>query len=116
MQVDIKKLKPLGVILILGFSILALIVCFTADMGIPKKYESLHDTEYYAQNSDTMNELLHEIEANVFPALPDIEEAYLNDSGTQIIIVADSESYDKVAAVISRDFDASLFSFVKIDE
>ena len=46
MQVDLKKLKPIGIVVILGAAVLALIVCFTADMGIPPKYESVHDTDY----------------------------------------------------------------------
>ena len=50
MQVDLKKLKPIGIVVILGAAVLALIVCFTADMGIPPKYESVHDADYYLQS------------------------------------------------------------------
>ena len=46
MQVDLKRLKPLGIVLVLGCAVLAFIVCLTADMGVPDKYESLHPSQY----------------------------------------------------------------------
>ena len=44
MQVDLKKLKPLGIVLILLTAVLMLVVCFTADLGVPERYEPEHNT------------------------------------------------------------------------
>jgi hypothetical protein len=45
-MIDLKKLKPAGVVIILGAAILALILCFTADMGVPDRTELRHDAAY----------------------------------------------------------------------
>lgn len=116
MQVDLKRLKPIGILLILGCSILALIVCFTADMGVPERYVSVHETQYYSQNTETMGELLDELVLNVFPNLDGIDEYYLNEETNQITIVIDSEYFGMTKAVILRDFDENLFSFIEAGE
>lgn len=116
MHVDLKKLKPFGIILILGCTVLALIVCFTADMGVPERYVSIHNTEYYAQNSDTMAELINEMEENVFPNIEGIEDYYINEETNQLVLVINSEYYGKTKAVILRDFDESLFEFIEAGE
>ena len=111
MKVNLQVIKPLGGILILIFSALGIIMLFTADLGVPKRYESLHETEYYARNADTMAELLDELYKNVFPALPGEPHGELNEAGDKIIITVGEKDFEKVKAVILRDFDESLFVF-----
>jgi len=110
MQVDLKKLKPLGIVLILGCSLLALIMCFTVDMGVPPVYESKHEAEYYRQNEETLQELAEELEEFVFPKLTGIESCSINTQTGKIDIVTDPEYTDKVRLVLERDFGTDLFT------
>jgi len=108
MQVDLKKLKPLGIILILGCSILALITCFTVDMGVPPRYESLHEVEYYRQSEEHMLELVKELEANVFPNIEGINDYYI-DTETMTLVIWTTEDYaKKIQLVMERDFGTEL--------
>ena len=130
MKIDLKALKPFGVILILVLSVLFVIACFTLDMKVPEKYESLHDTEYYKSSRENMEELLAELEANVFPKLDGVEDAYVEERAGQsekqsvdaentaddhtaddyvIVIEAQKFKGDKIEAVLQRDFDPTLF-------
>jgi hypothetical protein len=110
MQVDLKVLKPFGAILLLVCAVLVIIMALTADMGVPERYESRHDYEYYSQNAVTMGELLSELEENVFPRLDGILGSDI--TGDNLIrIRVDGDNFDKVAAVIKRDFDERLFLF-----
>ena len=113
MQVDLKKLKPIGIVVILGAAVLALILCFTADMGIPPKYESLHDAEYYLQSEETMNELISELEENVFPGLEGITSYGYDPTSGKLRITIERGSYGRVEQVLLRDFDERLFEFLK---
>ena len=110
MQVDLKKLKPIGIIMILGCSILALIVCFTADMGVPERYDSVHEAEYYRQSEDTLNELVSELEEFVFPRLTGVEGYSVNTETMKIDIVTDADYTKKVQLVLERDFGTELFT------
>ena len=110
MQVDLKKLKPLGIVLILGCSLLALIMCFTVDMGVPPVYESKHEAEYYRQSEETLQELLKELEEFVFPNLTGIVSCGINTDTRKIDIVTDPEYTDKVRLVLERDFGTELFT------
>ncbi|MBR4232408.1 MAG: hypothetical protein IKR95_04285 [Oscillospiraceae bacterium] len=111
MQVDLKKLKPIGIVVILGAAVLALIVCFTADMGIPPKYESVHDADYYLQSEDTMNELAAELEENVFPKLEGIASYGYDPGSGKLRITVEKQMLGRVEQVLLRDFDARLFEF-----
>ncbi|MBO4831171.1 MAG: hypothetical protein J5569_01710 [Oscillospiraceae bacterium] len=113
MQVDLKKLKPIGIVVVLGAAVLALIVCFTADMGIPPKYESLHDADYYLQSEDTMNELAAELEENVFPKLDGITSYGFDPESGKLRITVEKETLGRVEQVLLRDFDARLFEFTE---
>ncbi len=113
MQVDLKKLKPIGIIIILGAAVLALIVCFTADMGIPPKYESAHDAEYYLQSEDTMNELAAELEENVFPQLPGVTACRYDAGSGKLAVFIENSEYGRVKQVLLRDFDERLFEFCR---
>ncbi len=115
MQVDLKKIKPLGAVLILFLAALALITCFTADMGVPDRYESLHDAEYYRQSRGSMEELKSELEENVFPQLDGIVKYYVNQNNVLHIDVS-KKSYGKVTGVLYRDFDRDLFDITALEE
>ncbi len=110
-MIDIKKLKPLGVVLILAFSVVALIVCFTADMGVPKPYESAHDADWYRQSPDTLESLLAEARENVFPALTGIREASVDAQAMRVSVTVEKKQLDKARLVLERDFGTELFEF-----
>ena len=113
MKVNLEVIKPLGGIIILLISAMGIIMLFTTDLGVPKRYESLHETAYYRQSADTMAELLDELNKNVFPSLPGAPVGALNEEGDKIIITADKKELEKVSAVLMRDFDGSLFVFAQ---
>jgi len=112
----VKKVGPVGIILILVISAAGIILSYTADLGVPERYYSKQNTEYYAQNADTMNELLAELREFVFPSLDGITQSYLSEGGGVIVIFIDEINYNKVRAVILRDFDESFFEFHKSGE
>ena len=112
MQVNLKRLKPLGVIIILGAAILALITCFTADMGVPPKYEPAHDAEYYLQSPEAMNELIAELEENVLPALGGIKSCSLDETTGKVAVYVTAKEKSRVEAVLSRDLDERLFEVI----
>ena len=114
-MVDIKKLKPLGVALILICAVLAVIICVTADLGVPDRYVSAHDTEYYRTDRGTMQELLDEFRNNVLPGLQGVKECRLNDAGDRVEVTIEGRYYARMRAVILRDFDASLFDIVRAE-
>lgn len=110
MQVDLKKLKPLGIILILGCSILALITCFTADMGVPPRYDSVHEPEYYRQSEENMEELVTELEENVFPNIEGIYEYEIDAESMKLVVYVHEEYAKKAQLVFERDFGTELIS------
>ena len=113
MQVNLKALKPVGIVIVLGAAILALILCFTADMGVPPKYESAHDAEYYLQSEETMNELAEELRENVFPRLDGVTECSYDAATGKLAVFIENEQFGKVKQVLLRDFDERLFEFCR---
>ena len=113
MKVNLKTIKPIGGIIIVALLMLGIAAAFTVNLGVPKPYTPRHDTAYYTSSADTMDELLAELRANVFPALQGISSASVDARAMKITVDVDGGNYDKVVAVISRDFDASMFEFVK---
>ena len=111
MRVNIAKIKPLGAVLIAVLGILGIIVCFTADLGVPAQYQSQHDTAYYSQNADTLAELLDEAREHVFPNLSGIVSAEV--TGGVVSVHVEARELDKARAVLQRDFGEGLFEFFK---
>ena len=109
MQVDLKKLKPLGVVLVLLTAVLMLVVCFTADLGVPERYEPEHDTAYYARSPETMEELSDEIEKNVLPDIEEAESCRYDSSTGKVVVTAKDGEAEKVRLLLKRSFDESLF-------
>ena len=112
MQVDLKKIKPIGVVLILGFSLLALITMFTADMGVPEKFIPEHDTAYYLESEEHMNGLLSELEDRLFTEFEDIDY-YVSADSMKIIVKAPKITAKKVEQVLLRDIDERLFRVIE---
>ena len=110
MQVDLKKIKPLGIILILGFSVLVFVMCLTVKFGVPDKYTPAHDAAYYASSAETLAELAEEAKANVLTSFGgDILCEPVPEEGL-VRVVVDRGLKDRVAAVLERDFGPGLFS------
>ena len=68
MQVDLKKIRPLGIVLILAFSALVFIMCLTANLGVPDRYMPVHDADYYASSAEHLAELAEEARTRVLTA------------------------------------------------
>ena len=111
-MVDIKKLKPIGVVMILAFSVLALIVCFTADMGVPDRITPEHDTEYYRRSPEHLAELQTELSEKLFPQIEGEISCRVDEESMTLIITASKRTSAQVKSAAERDFDPSLFSYV----
>jgi len=107
----LKKIGPFGAALILIISAVGIYLAFTADLGVPDRYESQHDTSYYKRNSETMNELYTELQEFVFPGLEGITGSYIPPGEKRVVVCVESEYLDRVRVVLIRDFDESLFRF-----
>ena len=110
MQVDLKKIKPLGIVLILGFAVLVFIMCLTAKLGVPDRYAPVHDAAYYVQNADTLTELAEEAKANVLTAFEGDILCEADPDAGLVRVIVDRGLKDKVSAVLERDFGPNLFS------
>ena len=108
MQVNLQKIKPIGVVLILGFSILALILMFTADMGVPEKFVPEHETEYYLASPEHLDELLGELEERLFPEFEDIDY-YVSAESMKIVVKGEGKTAKRAEQVLLRDLDERLF-------
>ena len=112
MQVNLQKIKPIGVVLILGFSLLALILMFTADMGVPEKFVPEHETEYYLETPEHLNELLDELEERLFPEFEDIEY-YANAETMKIVVKGEGKTIKRLEQVLLRDLDERLYKIIE---
>ena len=111
-MIDLKKLKPIGVVVILGCAVLALILCFTADMGVPDRVTLRHDAAYYSESAERLEELETELEDGLFPQLSGVVEHHVDAQAMRLVISVEKKSYQKVLAALERDVDASLFELV----
>ena len=92
------------------FLILAVLVtwiCLTSGRDPIPGYTAPQATEYYAAHPD---ELAAELEANVFPALPDYTMSADVTDGS-VTVTVDSDHFVAGRAAILRYFDESLFTF-----
>lgn len=110
-MVDIKKLKPFGVVLILVCSVLALIVCFTGDMGVPERVTPEHTAEYYRQSPEHLEELSSELREKLFSQIDGDIACRVDGEGMVLVISGDNTTVKKVKAAAERDFAPELFSF-----
>jgi hypothetical protein len=112
----VKKIGPFGAALVLVLSAVAIILAFTIDLGVPERYVSLHDTEYYMQNTETMAELLDELREHVFPRLEGITNSYVSPNGDVVVIYINEADFEKTRGTIVRDFEDIMFEFQKSGE
>ncbi|MCF0120379.1 MAG: hypothetical protein HUJ65_01965 [Oscillospiraceae bacterium] len=113
-MVDIKKLKPVGVVLILAFAVIGIILCLTADLGIPEPYTPEHDASYYSSGAETMRELRDEFGEHVFPQLEGITEYHFDENTMKIVVSVEKKYMSRVELALSRDIDISLFTLVEV--
>ena len=97
--------------MILFLSALVLIMCFTVDMGVPKRYTPEHDAAYYTSSPETMQELVAELEEAEFSRLEGVMDCTVNPDGRTVRITIDAEHYGAVTSVLNRDFGEELFDF-----
>ena len=109
----LKKIRPAGAVFILVLSAVGIILAFTINLSLPKQYESMHDTAYYMQNSETMLELLDELRQFVFPALEGVTDSYIAPSSDRIVIQMDRAYLERNRSIITKSFDELLFEFIE---
>ncbi len=115
-MVDLKKIKPLGVVLILLFAVLVVVLCFTADMGVPKPYAPEHDAAWYAESDEHMAALVAELEREEFPRLEGITRYACAPGERKVTVTVDRKNFGKVSAVLERDFGTELFVFLHSED
>ncbi len=110
MQVDLKKIRPLGIVLILAFSALVFIMCLTANLGVPDRYTPVHDADYYASSAEHLAELAEEARTRVLTAFEGDILCEVDPDAGLVRVVVDRGMKKKVTAVLERDFGPNLFS------
>ncbi|MCD7792182.1 MAG: hypothetical protein LUG92_02120 [Oscillospiraceae bacterium] len=103
-----KRLRPAGCVLVLMLMAAMLAVCFASGREPIEGYTPPQTTEYYAAHPE---ELVTELETNVFPAL-DAEISAEAGDGT-VTVTIESASFASARGAILRYFDKSLFEFVQ---
>ena len=111
-MVNLKKIKPIGVFMILFFSALVVVLCFVVDFGVPKAYTPAQDAAYYTQSAAHMQELVQELEENEFPRLKGIRDYTVRTDTMHVRITVEKKYYEMAAAVLDRDFGSELFDLV----
>ena len=100
----IKKLRPLGCVLVIVCFVGFLGMCFFSGGEEPiPGYSALHDKAYYAQN---LPELKSELEQNVLPHLSGIVSCSMGED--KIIITIEKTEFFKVRNALLNYFDESL--------
>ena len=107
----VKTLKPLGCVIVLVIMVLMIIMCVTSGRDPIKGFSPEHDTAYYSLHTD---ELLDELNAEVFPHLDGIASA--SESGGRVRIEIDYDSFVVSRAALLRYYDESLFELVQLEK
>lgn len=103
-QEFVKWLKPFGCVLFIVIFVLFLVMCFSAKAPL-EGYSIPHDSEYYAEHLD---ELEQELETNMFPQLEGIEDCRID--GDKLTIVIDSEHFEETSEIITHYYGQDLFN------
>ncbi len=103
----VKRIRPAGAALFLLLAVLVTAVCLTSGRDPIPGYAAPETTEYYAAHTD---ELAAELEASVFPCLPDYSLT-AEAAGDTVTITVESGNFAAARAAILRYFDQSLFIF-----
>lgn len=110
MQVDLKKLKPFGVVLVLGFGILFVILCLNADLGVPERYTPEHEISWYRENTENLQALADELTEKVLPNIEGAESCIADPVTMTVCVHAASGYEDRVRVVLERDFGEGLIN------
>ncbi|MEA4894762.1 MAG: hypothetical protein VB064_05825 [Oscillospiraceae bacterium] len=106
----VKKIRPIGAAMFLLLFALFLYICFSSGSNPLAGYQAPHDSAYYAQSGETLEELKTELETNVFPKLSGIEICSVSDG--RLAVTIDSVSFSRDRAAILSCYDESLFEFI----
>ncbi len=109
-QAFISRIGPAGMALFLILAVLVTAICLTSGRDPIPGYKAPETTEYYAAHPE---ELITELQTNVFPALPDYAiTASLAEDGTVTVAVTEG-NFVAARAALLRYFDLSLFTFIE---
>ncbi len=106
-QAFVKTIRPAGMALFLLLAVLVTAICLTSGRDPIPGYEAPETTEYYAAHPDA---LAAELEAHVFPALPEYTMSAQASDGA-VAVTIDSDHFVAGRAALLRYFDESLFDF-----
>ena len=108
----VKKIRPVGCVLLLALGVIVTVLCFTHNSDPIKGYQPPEDTAYYAANPQA---LVQELEKSVFPALEGEEQATVTSDG-KVRVSVDAEHYILTRGAILQYFDSSLLEFEQPEE
>jgi len=111
-QAFIKRIGPAGCALFLALFALVTAICFTSGRAPIPGYAAPHDTAYYAAAPE---ELVRELEENVFPALSDYVLT-AEAEGDGVVVTVEEGNFVAARAALLRYFDGSLFTFRRSGE
>lgn len=100
-----KTLRPAGCVLVLLLGVMAVYLCFTAGRDPIPGYQPPESTEYYAAHPE---ELLRELEENVFPRVDGVLAAE-TEAGAVAVTIA-QEHFVVTRSALLRYFDESLLT------
>lgn len=106
-QEIVKWLKPGGCALVLFITALAMILLFTSGNDPIKGYVPPQTSEYYSEHPE---ELLAELEQNVFPELSGVRSCEITEDG-KLFITLTGDDYAVARSAILKYYDAALFEF-----
>lgn len=106
-----KKIKPIGMVFFLAIFIIFLAICFSSGREPVKDYAPPHDSEYYAQSNETLEELRAELEENFFPYIDGVVDSEIENG--KILVITEDASCIKVRSALLRYYDERLFEFAE---
>lgn len=108
-QEFVKKIGPFGSVMFLLVFVCFLIICFMPPKTAADDYTAPQNSEYYAQNDETLGELKTELEDNFFPLL-DLTPSLNVSDGKIVIELSEDDAYTARLA-LKKHFDMKLFVF-----
>lgn len=107
----VKQIRPFGAVMFLLLFATLLLFCFSGGARKIPDYIPPHDYTYYAQDTKTLTELYEELQVNVFPHLPGIEDSTVLEDTVSVTI--SEEVFFPTRGTILQHFDSRLFTFVE---
>lgn len=106
----LKKIGPVGSALFLGIFVLYLAMCFTQGKDELKDYDPPRDGAYYQMH---LGELQRELEENVAPILPGIEDVEWKEGDSTVTVTVEESRFFPVRRSLHRHFPAELLTLEK---